>query len=190
MATPLSGQQGERGNPRIQDDCRRAAQVLRTGHPAPRRAWALDAIRRCGESGAAVIAGVWERAAPSDPSELRHLFEVTREFNDRGVVDAVAKVARQADAPDVTRIYAFALLFSYAVPGQYIVVQDLLVVPEGRGPGMAWESHDDAVKQTRPLLGDLRPEVAGVLRAVVETEPSSRAGVAAATVLSRLANFQ
>lgn len=185
---PATAQRGEADDPHVRNDCRLAAQVLRTGHPAPRRSWAMDAIRRCDVSGPAALASVWREAAPSDTAELGLLFNVTRDFNDRRVVDAVAAAARRSGAPETTRIYAFALLFNYAVPGRYIIIQQLLQ-PGEFPPRIRYFTHDDRGKSTRAVLGDLRPEVSAVLRSVATAEPGSRVGIAAATVLRRLGDY-
>lgn len=188
LGQPLAAQPGEGTDPHLRNDCRLAAQVLRTGHPAPRREWALEAIRRCDQSGPPALAEFWRRAAPSDTAELGLLFNATRDFNDRRVVDAVAEIARLGSGSETTRIYAFALLFNYAVPGIYIDVGDLLD-PADRFPAMGWSSHDDRARDTRAILGDLRPEVSEVLRSVIATEPRTRVGVAAEIVLRSLGYF-
>lgn len=188
IAEPLSAQADEREDVRIRNDCRLAAQVLRTGHPAPRRAWALGAIRRCGTSGPSVLADVWRERAPSDTTELGELFAATRDFNDRRVVDAVAEVALRAQAPETTRIYALALLFNYAVPGQYLDFQDLLQ-PQGILPALSSMSHDTRAHETRAMLGDLRPEVRELLGSVIATEQDSQVGKAAGIVLRLLSHL-
>lgn len=185
---PLAAQRSERADPHLRNDCRLAAQVLETGHPAPRHAWALETIRRCDQSGPAALADYWRSRAPEAPDELDLLFNATRTFNDRRVVDAVAEVAQSRTAAETTRVYAFALLFSYAVPGRYIEVADLLH-PREASTRMSAVSHDASARTTRAVLGDLRPEVRTILESVVGTEPNSRVGIAAATVLRRLANF-
>lgn len=182
----LSAQPGEKEDPHLRNDCRLAAQVLRTGHPAPRRQWALDAIRRCDTSGPEVLASVWREAPPADTIELGRLFNATRDFNDRRVVDAVADLARRGDAAETTRIYAFALLFNYAVPGSYIETGALL---RGARPGISFVTHDDRARDTRAILGDLRPGVREILNSVAAAEPDSRVGIAAATVLRNLGYF-
>jgi hypothetical protein len=182
---PLSAQPGELQDAHRGDDCRLAAQVLRTGDPAPRREWAMDAIRRCDASGPAVLASVWREAAPSDTTGLGLLFNATRDFNDRRVVEAVSDVARRREVPETTRIYAFALLFNYAAPGRYIIIQQLLQ-PGEFPPRIRYFTHDDRGESTRAILGDLRPEVSAILRSVAAAEPGSRVGIAAATVLRRL----
>ncbi len=144
----------------------------------------MDAIRRCGASGPAVLASVWREAAPSDIMGLGLLFNATRDFNDRQVVDAVAEIARRSNTPEITRIYAFALLFNYAVPGQYLDIEQLLE-PGEFPPGISFVTHDYRAHATRAILGDLRSEVSAVLRSVAAAEPTSRVGIAAATVLRR-----
>lgn len=189
LSTPLLAQPAllarpgrEREDSHLRNDCRLAGQVIRTGHPAPRRQWALDAIRRCDESGPAVIADVWLTAAPGDQGKLRELFNVTRDFNDRRVVDAVATAAREASTPEVTRIFALALLFNYAVPGLYIDTDDLLD-PGDTPPGLWGVTHDDRASETRAVLGDLRPVVSELLQSIIVREPQGRVGVAAAAIL-------
>jgi len=184
-AGPLSAQPGEREDAHLRNDCRLAAQVLRTGHPAPRHAWALGAIRRCDISGPEVLAAVWRERVPSDTVELGELFAATRDFNDRRVVDAVADVARRTQAPETTRIYALALLFNYAAPGLYVDFHDLLH-PGSHLPALSSVSHDTRAQETRALLGDLRPAVREILGSVVAAEPASRVGSAAGIVLRLL----
>lgn len=185
---PLAAQAVESGNAHLRNDCRLATQVLQTGRPAPRREWALEAIRRCDQSGPAALAEFWRREAPAEVAELDLLFNATRSFNDRRVVDAVAEVARRRTAPETTRVYAIALLFSYAVPGRYIKVADLLH-PREQSARMSAVSHDERARGTRAVLGDLRPEVGALLRIVAHSEPGSRVGIASAIVLRRLGNY-
>lgn len=185
LSLPLSAQPGERDDPHLRNDCRLAAQVIRTGNPAPRREWAMGAIRRCDQSGPATLADAWRTPVPAEPSQLDELFNATRDFNDRRVVDAVATVARDASTPDVTRIYALALLFNYAVPGLYIDTDDLLH-PGDTPPGLGGVSHDTRAHTTRAMLGDLRPQVRELLESIIAREPAGRVGVAAATILRYL----
>jgi hypothetical protein len=179
----LAAQPGERDDPHLRNDCRLAAQVIQAGNPATHREWALDAIRRCDDSGPQVLADVWRTNAPWDRGALARLFNATRDFNDRRIVDAVADVARRSGAPETTRIYALTLLYSYAVPGLYIEPDDLI---NDVRPAVSAVTHDDRVKQTREILGDLRPAVGELLAGIVAREPGSRVGTAAAAVLRHL----
>jgi hypothetical protein len=183
VSTPLSAQPGERDDPHLRNDCRLAAQVIQTGNPAARRGWALDTIRRCDDSGPQVLADVWRTDPPAEPQALAELFNSTRDFNDRRIVDAVADVARRSGAPETTRIYALTLLYSYAVPGLYIEADDLI---NGARPAISSVTHDARVKETRELLGDLRPAVGELLAGIVAREPRSSVGTAAAAVLRYL----
>jgi hypothetical protein len=183
--TPLSAQTRERDDVHLRNDCRLAAQVISTGHPAPRREWAYGIIRGCDESGPRTLAMAWRTSVPGDPASLGLLVAATRTFNDRSVVDAVSDVARNRDAPEAARVHAFTLLYSYAVPGLYVDAGDLLDRPDAP-PAIVAVSHDHHVHQTRASLGDLRPEVGRLLGEVVATEPATRVGCAAASVLRYL----
>lgn len=115
------------------------------------------------------------------------LFNATRDFNDRRIIDALAGVARRSGVAEETRVYAFALLYSYAVPGIYIEIEDLLDSEE-EYPALGASSPDERTYRTLELLGDLRPEVGRLLRSVMEAEPDSRVGDAARTILEVLEN--
>lgn len=54
------------------NQCRRAAQVIESGHPANRRAWARRYISSCGDQGPVVLAAQWERVG-SDSGEVAYL---------------------------------------------------------------------------------------------------------------------
>jgi hypothetical protein len=145
----------------------------------------LTGSGRCEVSGPQVLAGVWRERAPLDTADLGALTNATRDFNDRSLVEAVAEAARRPGAAEATRIHAFALLFSYAVPGIYIDARDLLQ-PGDQQIGTYSVTHDTRTYHTRESLGDLRPEMGALLRAIVEAEPASRVGKAAAMVLREL----
>lgn len=113
------------------------------------------------------------------------LFNATRDFNDRRVVDAVMDVARQTTADETTRIYAFALLYSSAMPPGYLDVDDLLN-PGDTPAAMGWFTHDTRTRVTRAVLGDLHEEVRAVLQSIAESEPGTRVGIAAGAVLRRI----
>lgn len=183
--TPLSAQPREGDDVHLRNDCRLAAQVIGTGHPAPRREWAYGIIRGCDESGPRILAMAWRSRLPGDAASLGQLVAATRTLNDRSVVDAVSDVARNREAPDAARVHAFALLYSYAVPGLYVNPGDLLDRPDAP-PAIIAVSHDHHVHQTRAILGDLRPEVGRLLGEVAAAEQATRVGRAAASVLRYL----
>ena len=119
-----------------------------------------------------------------EPAALAQLYRATRQFNDRRLIDALFFVVRRDDRPDATRVSAGTLLFSYAVPGIYLDADELLQGSES--PGISGVSHDLRARQTRALLGDLRPELRTVLGSLVATESETRIGRAARTMLDYL----
>jgi hypothetical protein len=181
---PLSAQSPEAENAHLRNDCRLAAQVLRSGYPAPRRDWAFETIPRCDESGPVVLAELWRTAPPAEPAALAQLYRATRQFNDRRLIDAMIFILRHEQAPETTRVSAGTLLFSYAVPGTYLDADELLGGSES--PALRRLSHDTRARETRARLGDLRPELKNVLGSVADAEPASRVGRAAATMLKYL----
>ncbi len=89
--TFASGEAQESRDVHARNDCRLAAQVIRTGHPAPHVEWAYGAILRCDETGAAVLAERWRTVR--DSAEVGSLPWATWNSPARRIVfDAVAEV--------------------------------------------------------------------------------------------------
>jgi hypothetical protein len=128
---------------------------------------------------------MWRTALPADSGGLVALITASNSFNDRGLIDAITDVVRRSDAPETTRIHAAALLFSYAVPGIYLNTDDLLD-GTSRSPRISAVTHNTRASETRARLGDLRPELAGLLASIIAVEPRSPTGRVAATLLRYL----
>lgn len=184
-ARPASAQTSERQDPHVRNDCRLAAQIIRTGNPSPHRAWAYEAIRYCEESGPDVLVAVWRTAAPENRIALMELVRATGNFNDMRIVNVLAEVFGSGRHSDTTRIYAGVLLYSYAVPGIYLDEDDLLK-GEKRSPAMRMVSHDTRADNTRATLGDLRSKVFEVLTSVATAESGGAVGNAARTMVRLL----
>lgn len=179
----LVAQSREASDAQHRTDCRLAAQVVRTGHPAPHRDWAFGVIRECSESGPQALAARWRTAPPTQADELVLLVSATRAFHTREVFDAVAAVARTRSNDQLVRVYAMALLQSYARPGTSLSVDDLLQPPQnGRPPRIYAFSHDRNPDDPR-TLGDVEGEVTAILTHIIETEAGTVIARAAAEVL-------
>jgi hypothetical protein len=184
-AGPISAQPRESTDVRLRNDCRLAAQVVRTGHPSPHREWAYGVIRQCGESGPPAVAARWLTAPPNEREDLRELIGATAAFHTRNVFDAVATVARAPSANERVRAYALALLHSYAHPGRSLSAEDLLHPPNGRPPRIYSSSHDGNPDDPA-TLGDVTAEVREILRGIIEAEPGTDAARMACEVLRRV----
>jgi hypothetical protein len=116
--------QTERQDPHVRNDCRLAAQVLETGHPAPHYEWALEFIAKCEETGAPVLAALWRSAA--DTEHLNRLYVSSYLLRDARITDAVTKVAQNRALPRLVRLNAIRVLAGHAVPEFLVTVPDLL----------------------------------------------------------------
>ena len=119
--------QNENEDVHLHNDCRLAAQILETGHPAPHYAWAAETIPKCSEAGADVLARVWSRP-PVDSVALEHLFYASYTLRDRRITNAVAAVATTGSSPPLVRLNAIRVLTGHAVPSLMVTVADLTPV--------------------------------------------------------------
>lgn len=156
-------------------DCRFAAQILRTGQPAPHREWAYHAIGKCADSGPGVLIEKWRGTLPLDSLEMRFLTGATRHFPQRPVFDAVAAAALNANNTAYQRFRAMRLLASFAMPGIYLSEQDLLNPQPGRATRRFAVSGDQATSQVGEL-GGVKPEVIALMQRIQNeaTDPTLR----------------
>ncbi|HEY0018348.1 MAG TPA: hypothetical protein VGC13_18730 [Longimicrobium sp.] len=163
VAVPLAAQGSERDDVHVLDECRLAAQVIRTGHPAPRREWAYGFITRCREIGPAALASRWQETASDEPT-LQQLARATTRLRTREVFVAVSGAARSAEHSPLVRIYAMAMLYSFAEPGSSVWMRDLLQPRENRSVRIYQVSGDG----DRPNpLGDVEAEVEALLAEII-----------------------
>lgn len=111
----------------LRNDCRLAAQILETGHPAPHYAWATGIIPKCAETGGAVLAQVWSNP-PSDSMTLDRLFHASYTLRDRRVTIAVAAAAANQTLPQLVRLNAIRVLTGHAVPEFMVTVEQMTPV--------------------------------------------------------------
>ena len=89
------------------DRCRRAAAVVATGHPAPQDRWAFQAIRTCGQPGAAAIAaGLGATRSEAYGPDLDRLAGLTLWFRDGQLFRQAMNVARDPGASLAARLFA------------------------------------------------------------------------------------
>jgi hypothetical protein len=183
-STPLIAQADERTDAQLRSDCRLAAQIRRTGNPAPHREWAFDTITRCSQSGPNVVAEAWQ-GAPADEETLRMLVAATTKLRTRQVFESVGSAARNVHNGRLPRTYALSMLYSFAWPGGSIHVQDLLHPRENRSARVYRASGDGSIANG-PDLGDVRDEVRALLAEIVASDQEDGVVRAAREILSRV----
>lgn len=171
-ACPAAGQATESRDVRLREECRLAGQILRDGHPAVRRTWALGTIDLCPSGGPVVLADLWSRR-PADPVVLEELVVPSARLWDRRLADALRSVALDADAPDGTRVSALSVLAGYAAPNVSLRFADLIDPrPDTLVQVTTFTAAD--VPHTvgdAPLPATFRTEVVALLRGL-ENDPS------------------
>lgn len=181
-SSSLSAQRTDGGNI-DRNDCRLAAQIVRTGHPAPHREWAFELISRCPGEGPAALVNAWE-APPTDEATLQLLVRATSDLRTHAIFEGVAGAARNPQNSPLVRAYAMSVLHSYAHPGRSLSVQDLLH-PRGNRPPRIYTVSGDG-DRTNGELGDVRAEVHGLLSEIVAAEQDPTVLRIARAVLQRV----
>jgi hypothetical protein len=175
MAAPATLMAQPAQDAHLRNDCRLAAQILRTGHPAPHTEWAYRAITKCVDSGPAVLIEKWRGTLPGDSMEMRLLAGTSRYFPQQAVFDAVAAAALNANNTTYQRFRAMRLLASFAMPGIYLSEQDLLNPPARGGIRTFTFSGDQATSQVGEL-GGVKPEVRALMQRIQDeaSDPTLR----------------
>ncbi len=107
------------------NDCRLAAQTLTTGHPAPRRLWALQTITSCPSEAGQAVSVAWQMP-PADTESLNWLVAASVGSRDARIYDGVARTAQATTLPRLARLSALRVLASYAEPNVWVSFADLI----------------------------------------------------------------
>lgn len=117
----------------LRNDCRLAAQVLRTGQPANKKDWALGLIPSCGATGTAALADVWRANETSTDTAL--LFQLRRaamHLADGPLFTTFLGTAGSGTASPSARVEAWRYLFRFTNPGVFLADDQLDVTPVDR----------------------------------------------------------
>lgn len=188
-ASPAAGQSNEQAaEAHHRNDCRLAAQVLRTGHPAPKRAWAQEYISMCAEEGPAVLADQW-RMVSDDSVAVTALVIGSPRIRDARIYNALRSVVDDPNRPDRVRVGAMLVLAQYVDPHNGMGFQDVRP-PNGTVRYIPlvinWVTHATQVPGSEPLPGAVGQEVLTALRRLADRRDSeSRTVWYAAAVLAR-----
>lgn len=189
LAVPLTGQ-GNEERPQVvqhRNDCRLAAQVLRTGHPAPKLQWARDYISMCIEEGPGVMAERWQAA--NDSAEAISLVVGSPRVRDARIYRAVLAAAADRSYSDVVRVGAMIVLAKYVDP------HNGMGYPDVRPPPgdvryipfiLAWTTGGYQERGAEPLTIPISQEVLALLQGIAaQRESESKAVWYAAAVLAK-----
>jgi hypothetical protein len=115
----LAGRAVAQANPdsiKHRNDCRLVAQVLTTGHPAPKTDWAFTIVGNCGDEGIqALSAGILSMKSSLDTGILAGLSQQARYYHDGSIFASALTVAGDPSASIPARIYSLLTL-------QYIIL--------------------------------------------------------------------
>jgi hypothetical protein len=191
--TVAVGQSDRREDVHLRNDCRLAAQVLRTGQPATKTSWAWAVISLCANDGPPVLAELWASVSSDDSARAETVLNASSRLRDQRIADAARRVAMNPANTDAVRLSGIILLIRYADPHSGLAVP-LLVAPDGWTPGRrvrmisgGWGPHK--IPQTEgevPLGADFGNSVVSLLRAIAGGDSSHRIQYVATGLASRL----
>jgi hypothetical protein len=124
FAAPVHAQNNRAAEVQHRNDCRLAAQTLRTGNPAPKLEWARNYIPTCEEEGPEVLATEWLQTS-GDIADLRYLVFHSGRLRDARLFSAMRSVALDQSRPVSVRVGAMLGLSRYVDPGNAIWFSDL-----------------------------------------------------------------
>lgn len=156
------------GDVHLRNDCRLASQVLRTGHPAPRRQWAWSVIPSCSDSAGSVLAVVWR--APAE-RELAQLWGVSYRVRDARLTRAVLTAFRDPSRSRAERLVAARVLASHAAPNLVVLQSDLArLQADSVHPPYISIDHADTREGSVPVTSALVDEIRQALASVGESD--------------------
>lgn len=100
----------------VRNECRLAAQILRTGHPAPHLTWAAERIPTCTDVGPAALGVRW-RAISGDEPSLETLTLATMRVRDGALYSELLAVAGDRSRPAQVRVATMLALAKLTNPG-------------------------------------------------------------------------
>jgi hypothetical protein len=172
---------------RKRNACRLAAQVLNSGHPQDRQAWARATIIGCVDEGPAYVSAQWT-TVPADTTALRALIAGSTNVRDARVYARLRETAADAARPDPVRVAAMIALAQYVDPTIAIDLSELRV-PDGPVERIRFFGGSAVdvvhVRGAQPV-GDVSAEVRALLdRIAADRSGEPREVWYAAAVLSR-----
>ena len=179
-----SAQARESIDARHRADCRLAGQVLTTGQPATHRAWALEMIDQCQDTGPAVLATLWSNA-PSVAATLDSLTVPSVRLWDQRLFNALVTVAKSRGAADLKRVAALIVLATYAEPYSGMSLQELTDPRPDSSRAVRLVAVDYRPKTVgaQPLANTAPADVRRLLQELAASEPESVVGTAASRLL-------
>ncbi|HET7024223.1 MAG TPA: hypothetical protein VFI39_03355 [Gemmatimonadales bacterium] len=116
---------------KLRDDCRLAEQVLRTGDPAPKRAWAIGIIGACPQGGQVMADGLLALRQSQDTVALEGLLDEVQGYQSPELWSAALQVATDAGSSPLARAYSFHILIDDLGMSLVVTNHELLDTPVG-----------------------------------------------------------
>ncbi len=134
------------------NDCRRAAQIVETGNPAPHSDWAYERIARCGSEGGSAIANALRRSRQStEVSALDEISKSARTIRDGEVFAASLEVAADPAASAAARVFALRTVVSTLSPGRVLSYEQMTRPDAERACAGLLPSSHETLSEGRPL---------------------------------------
>ncbi len=169
VSAPAHGQSNSQNDEnRLRSDCRLAAQVIETGHPAPKKEWAYDFIHVCSESGAA-LASSWSQTLTGEDLTTRG--QRSAEVNDGRVMLAALAVATSEARSSEERRSALDVVTMIYRPGS--TISNIWNTPSANRVGLSKYFDFSQAPGSQPVTAGDRANVLSALDALGARTPES-----------------
>lgn len=134
------------------NDCRRAAQIVAAGNPAPHSEWAYERIASCGTEGGPALANAIRRSRQStEISALDVISRAARTIRDGDVFAASLEVAEDPAASAAARVFALRTVVSTLSPGRILSYAQMTRTDAERACAGLLPSSHETLSEGRPL---------------------------------------
>jgi hypothetical protein len=176
----------------LRNQCRLAAQIVRSGHPVNKSAWALDMIGNCAEEGPPVLVEKWGDIS-LDSIRSARVLDASSGIRDGRLAEVAIRIAHDSRFPETRRVAAMLLLVRYADPYTGLAVS-LLAPPPDWNAGqdvrmiVGWGSSHPIPQLTGhvPLPEDFTSNIIAELKSVAAASTDARVQYVATGLAKRL----
>ena len=153
------------------NDCRLAAQVLRTGEPSTKLRWSVQVAPSCARIGAATAAALLRLRSSSDTAVLGGLVAISPRVRDDSLFGAALNVSADPSATPEARVAALTTLF-FQVTGHSAVSYQSIVrgFPSDELCPVGFYSNPYAVNVSTPLRASAAADAMATAKSVESSD--------------------
>lgn len=187
LTLPLTsiGAQANPDSVKLRNDCRLAAQVIRTGQPAPKLQWSWDLIPGCPEAGDVAAVALRRLRTDSDPAHFSNVSIVGFNVHDAELFSTALDVAGDHGASTAARAISFRLLVHQLTADRDVTYGELTRSDTISGCPLGWLEDRGVPITLAPLSADAAARATAVASSVAENSQEPEVVRIAANCVTR-----